>query len=271
MVNIENLIKRKIWEYYEANSENSLDTNGYVSKPEYNLISGIEMDDFRGDFEEGSGNELYKKFCAAHSSSALVVNTFARWRKEPSSLNIFGNTNFNTMKFEGKCSTGLKGTPPNLDILLSSDDSILGVESKFIEYLQPKKPLFSKSYQHKNLPQVEDEWWRLLEKVRNGNPQYLDIAQLIKHYLGLRYLNTNEGFENYETTLLYLFWEPENWEKYEIFINHRKEIEDFNNHVKSTAVRFVAKSYPELWKEWESQKNTPSHIDNLRSRYSLLI
>ena len=130
--------------------------------------------------KEGSGNELYKKFCAAHSSSALVVNTFARWKKDPTSLNIFGNTNFNTITFEGKCSTGLGGTPPNLDILLTNDDNIIGIESKFTEYLKPKKPHFSSSYQREKLPQAEDEWWSLLEKVRDGSPQYLDAAQLIK-------------------------------------------------------------------------------------------
>ena len=82
------------------------------------------------------------------------MNTFAYWKKDPSSLNIFGNTNFNTLTFEGKCSTGLGGTPPNLDILLTNDDSIIGIESKFTEYHKLKKPHFSSSYQRKKQPQA---------------------------------------------------------------------------------------------------------------------
>jgi len=203
--NIEEQIKREIRKRFEANSEHSLDTDGYVSEPEYNLISGIKMEDFQGDFEGGSGNELYKKFRAAHSSSALAVNTFARWRRDPSSLNVFGNTSFNTLKFEGKCSTGLGGTPPNLDILLTSDNSIIGIESKFTEFLNPKKPNFSGSYQRNKLSQAEDQWWNLLEKVKDGSPQYLDTAQLIKHYLGLRCLNNKDGFANHKITLLIYF------------------------------------------------------------------
>ena len=239
-----------------------------MSKPEHNLIPGIKMNDFQEDFDDDSGNELYKKFRAAHSSSALAVNTFARWRRKADSLNIFGNTNFNTLKFEGKCSTGLGGTPPNLDILLTTDDSIIGIESKFTEYLKPKKPHFSSSYQREKLSQAEDQWWSLLEKVRDGSPQYLDTAQLIKHYLGLRCLNNKEAFKNHKITLLYLFWEPENWKDYDVFKAHRKEIENFTNQVKGSSVKFIAKSYPELWKEWESQIGISNHLKLLRKRYS---
>jgi hypothetical protein len=271
MTNIENRIKNKIWECFEANSVHSLDLDGYVSKSEGNLVSGIEMKDFQKDFEGGNGNELYMKFRAAHSSSALAVNTFARWRRDPSLLNVFGNTSFNTLKFEEKCSTGLGGTPPNLDILLTNDDHVIGIESKFTEYLKPKKPHFSSSYQREKLPQAEDNWWNLLEKVKDGNPQFLDVAQLIKHYLGLRCLNNKEGFANHKITLLYLFWEPENWHNYDIFKNHRNEIEAFTYHVKGSSVKFVARSYPELWIEWDNQKGISAHVANLRSRYSLSI
>jgi hypothetical protein len=173
--------------------------------------------------------------------------------------------------FEGKCSIGLGGTPPNLDILLKNDDCIIGIESKFTEYLKPKKPHFSSSYQRDKLPQAEDQWWGLLEKVRDGSSQYLDTTQLIKHYLGLRCLNNKEGFANHKITLLYLYWEPVNWGDFDVFKNHREEIENFANQVKGSAVKFVAKSYPELWIEWDNQKDISDHAANLRSRYSLSI
>ena len=43
MAKIGNRIKKKIWECFEANSEYSLDIDGYVSEPKYNLISEIKM------------------------------------------------------------------------------------------------------------------------------------------------------------------------------------------------------------------------------------
>ena len=262
------MIIKKIWECFEKCSSCILDDKGYLSSLEYNLLPGIELKDFQEDFNESSGNELNKKICAVHSSSALVVNTFARWKEEPASLNIFGNTNFNTMEFGKKCSTGLRGMEPSSDILLISDNSVICVESKFTEYIKPKKMLFSSRYQREKLPQAEDEWWRLLEKIRDGSTQYLDAAQLIKHYLGLRHLSNQKNFENHKITLLYLFWEPENWEDFDIFRKHREEIKTFTDQVKCTSVQFVADSYLKLWKEWESKENISDHLKYLRKRYS---
>ena len=71
--------------------------------------------------------------------------------------------------------------------------------------------------------------------------------------------------------LLYLLWEPVNWNDFDVFKNHREEIENFANQVKGSTVKFVAKSYPELWIEWDNQKDISDHAANLRSRYSLSI
>jgi hypothetical protein len=71
--------------------------------------------------------------------------------------------------------------------------------------------------------------------------------------------------------LLYLLWEPENWNDFNVFKIHWKEIENFTNQVKGSAVKFVARSHPELWKELDEQKNISDHAANLRNRYSLSI
>jgi hypothetical protein len=58
------------------------------------LVSLRGQPDIKKDLESGAGKELEGKFCSAHSSSALVVNTFGPWRTNPSSLKLLGNANF---------------------------------------------------------------------------------------------------------------------------------------------------------------------------------
>ena len=62
----------------------------------YNLIEGVKAEDFAEDLACAAGNELVsqdgkpEKFCAAHSSSALVVNSFGPFRNHPERLSWAG-------------------------------------------------------------------------------------------------------------------------------------------------------------------------------------
>jgi hypothetical protein len=264
MSDITKLTQEKLLKRFKEYSTHQVDSEGYVYLPEHNLTPGITIDQFRDDLRQGSGEELRKKFLAIHSSSALAVNTFARWKKNPHTLSLCGVHGFNNIQFEQKCPTGLGGTPPNLDLLAESDEVVIGIESKFLEYFTPKKPTFSESYQRNCFPHAEDKWWSLLEEMRKIEPLNLDTAQLIKHYLGL--INQPD-YRNLKIILLYLFWEPGNWNEFDVFKRHREEINMFNERVKDTSVKFVAQSYPELWKEWESEKGLADHLRYLRERY----
>jgi len=263
-------VKQKLWEQFKEISVSPIDKNGYVLTPQENLLPGINLGDFQADFEQGSGNELEGKFLAVHSSSALVANTFSRWYKTPSKLLLWGNCNFKEINFEKKCPTGLGGMPPNLDMLVKNESIIIGVESKFLEYLTPKCSHFAKSYKRKNLPLCEDKWWEVLDSTCNGTAQHLDVAQLIKHYLGLR---KQYHSQNCRKVLLYCFWEPVNWEEIDVFVNHRQEIKEFADKVEGTSIQFVSQSYIELWDEWEKQSafNYKEHLEHLRKRYVISV
>jgi len=259
--------KRAVWQQFVSQSEFKIDDKGYVAEPWMNLLPGITMDSFESELDDGSGSELEGKFLAVHSSSALAVNAFAIWKKDFSNLSLCGKTEFTELEFEKKCSTGLGGTPPHLDVFLENRSTVVGIESKFLETLKPKKPHFASSYNRDNLPQIENEWWELLLEVSEGEPQYLDVAQLIKHYLGLR----NGWRGEKEIILLYLFWEPENAAHFVEFRRHREELAYFESRVRDSSVAFVGKSYPELWREWKAIQGTKDHVRNLRRRYSLKI
>jgi hypothetical protein len=75
-----------------------------------------------------------------------------------------------------------------------------------------------------------------MESLRDSALKYLDVAQLIKHYFGLR--NTAK-YTKRNITLLYLFWEPENSSKFDLFQKHRDELNEFAHDAADTSIRFV--------------------------------
>ncbi len=255
-----------LWGSFKETTGKSIDAKGYVERVEDNLLPGVTPEMFQGDLEGGSGNELARKFKAVHSSSALAVNTFATFKKDPGKLVLAGKTGFTKIQFEKQCRTGLGGAPPNLDLLAESATDVVGVESKFLEYLSPKKPKFANSYQKGKLPQAEDCWLKLIEELKDAKPQNLDAAQLVKHYLGLR-----KQYPTKHITLLYIFWEPKDWQDFEVFKLHRKEIKAFSEKVNNSRVNFVAQSYLELWNEWQGKGLFVKHIEGLQQRYGIEI
>jgi hypothetical protein len=67
----------------EAHPRAEYDQKGYACRWQDNVLSGIPFAEITNDFGAGAGRELDRKLCAAHSSAALVVNTFGPWRTQP--------------------------------------------------------------------------------------------------------------------------------------------------------------------------------------------
>jgi hypothetical protein len=246
------------------------DDNGYFRKPQDNLLPGVRLEQFEQDLRTGAGHELRSKFCAIHSSSALAVNTFAPFKDEPTDLMFLGRTGFGPPAFEHVLPTGLKGTPPTLDVFFRREDEAIAVESKFLEYFMPKKAEFSPSYKRKALPWVEGSWWRVVENAMQAGKRYLDVAQLAKHYFGLsRLLEFGDalGWKPEKATLLYLFWEPGNSTEIGVCVSHRREIEDLVAAVSGSKVAFRSLSYSELWQSWEKIPRLAEHAGHLKQKY----
>lgn len=178
------------------------DSRGYLEAYEPNLFRPLSSAAL-ASFRKGSGNELDAvgdrpaKMRATHSSSALAVNVFDHWSEKPDvvlqALSL--PTGAVAMHFESQFNTGLRGNPPNLDLCIRwADGTLLGIESKFTEWLTPK----SKNKEHfesKYFPSERDLWSvrgmpccqelaRLIHE-RKVNYRYLDAPQLLKHALGL--------------------------------------------------------------------------------------
>jgi hypothetical protein len=241
---------------------------GYLANPEMNLLPGVTPKMIKDDYLKGSGHEWKSKFRAIHSSAALAANTFGRWKTEPALLTLGGHTGFDKLEFEAQCPTGLGGTPPNLDVLLKSTNTVIGIESKLLEPLTPTTPKFSASYSKDRLPLCDDIWWNLLEQVRQSPATHLDAAQLIKHYLGLR--KKSSDYKN--VLLVYLFWKPLNADKIDVYARHAEALETFRRAVQhSKTMRFISLDYLQLWDAWEKDRNMAEHARLLKDRYCVEI
>ena len=268
----------------------------YVREPADNLIPGVTLDDFEADLDAADGNELRDgktrpaKFCASYSSSALAVNTFAPFKTHPDALTLAGIGGFTQpLKFEVKCPNGLheeNGSPsrsPNLDVLAFAGDTVVAVESKFLEPLSLKKQELSPKYLAPFLgtddtrPIAEPEWSEMYKRVSRmaAYPKEelpytrLDAAQLVKHYLGLKV-----SYPHQKRVLVYLYWEPTNAGSIDACKRHRREVEDFARRVAGCDTTFIAMSYPDLWSEWQGKSTwpgMPEHLTRVRDRYRFAI
>jgi hypothetical protein len=253
-----------------ANAGAPFNAAGYASTLEGNLVFGVSRDLFEADYRAGAGHELDWKMRAAYSSAALVVNTFAPWKKAPSTLFLANLTGFNSLRFEAVFQTGLGGTPPHLD-LFAAGPAPVAVESKCLEYLTRKTPVFSPSYDSIADFRRDSPWFRLIDLLRREPTRfrYLDVSQLVKHALGLM---RSPFAEN--VSLLYLYWEPLNHLEFGEFQLHRQEIESIQALLRGARPPLRSVSYAELWEEWQCTNKEQwlnAHLDRLRERYAVVI
>ena len=246
---------------------------GYTTDFHDTLLPLVEPVDFETDLSAGDGNELQTKFRAVHSSSGLAVNTFAPFRRRIADLALPGGTGFDTLAFEQKCPTGLRGgRPPNLDVLLSGPGGVVGIESKLTEQLSQHRAAFSPAYGEQIRDWRRDQGWfrEMLRLIETPDAYvWLDAAQLIKHAFGLA-----RTYGDRPVTLFYLFWEPANPDACPEFAAHRNEIAAFADRVAGATPGFLALSYPDLWRFWQAAAPPPwlaGHVDALTRRYAVMV
>jgi hypothetical protein len=256
--------------------------DSYCDTPIDNLIGTITLGQARSALDQlggGDGGELIvragklaPKFCAAYSSSALAVNTFAPWLGHEKSLVLVGRSGFAELAFEVRFPTGLQGNPPNLDVVAQTSETLVAIESKCLEYLGEHEARFQQSYDDVVVELAHESWIKLFQDLKR-DPRLLSrlgVGQLMRHYLGLRRAIVNGETE--AATLLYIFWEPENASSFDEFAAHRNDLDRLMQRVSDPTVRIAAASYPELWQSW-AQSSGPDWLTNhllaLRQRYTL--
>ena len=250
-----------------------LDSRGYVLDLESNLREPLSAHAWSG-FRGGSGSELESHMKALHSSSALVANVFNHWTgryKAPLlyALGVEGGDPAVQMDFEAQFSTGLGGTPPNLDVAIwLNSGALVAVESKFTEHMTRStrgKADFSSSYfplsgglwADVGLPRCQ----RLAKMLRDGDwrPEFLDPGQLLKHVLGL-------AKQGNRFTLCYLYFDCAG----ERSDAHREEVQSFAAQV-GEEIQFRALTYQGMFSALSAaataDAESVAYLEYLSNRY----
>ncbi len=242
----------------------SFDTDDYVPSIEANLLRKELSSRARAGYEAGAGKELETHMRALHSSSALVVNIFDYWTDRDCKvplLRSLGSTfaGAASLDFEVKFPTGLRGTSPHLDVVITlSSGHIIAIESKFTE---PFESAFSPRY----FPDPDDLWEpRELSALRqyaeelNECPSF-HPEQLLKHSLGL----ARKHGKDFSLYYLYYAWPGKQADA------HEREISVFADRVKGK-INFTALSYQQVFRSLSTSPQASDHadyLDYLRKRY----
>ncbi len=248
----------------------AIDDQGYVARPEENLIPGLSLNDFANDITRGAGQERIGKSRAVHSSAALAINCFAPLRASFHRFDIGDCRDLQVDGFERRFSIGLaRSQAPHVDVVANGRGGMVAIQSTCLEYLTLKRATFSPRYR----TQIVDErckgpWFEEMVRLASGRGSgyvMIDAAQLIEHALGLTRASA------LPTTLLYLFWEPMDAGLSPLFARHRGEIDVFAARVEGSTLRFAAMSYAELWSEWDDSGDPflRAHVAALRARYEV--
>ena len=208
---------------------------------------------------------------AVDSPTMLAVNSFALWHRSPDLLPLAEAVGYEVLRFDARCPTGVRGTPPHLDLLALRADRVVAVTTRCTEYLLRRRGRLAAAYDELAIPPPLAPWAAELARLREdpGRYRHLDAAALIKHALGL-----GRTFPDRPVVLLYLFWEPLDATRFEAFRRHRSELAAFARAVAPAAVRLESLSVCELWRQW-ALRDRPDWlaplIARLEERYAVAI
>jgi len=249
--------------------------NEYLKTPKENLLKTVKnWSEIENDLGGGQGGELKPnnegkvKFCSVRSSAALCVNIFAPFKENK----FYDSKNFEIAFFEKKIWTGIKSSYPNLDFYLENENEIIGIESKFTEYFDEKiehtNKNLSKYIDRRELNYLPVNFNENIIKfyVDKEEKMFLDVAQLIKHSMAL----IRESKMNKKPCLVYIYWQPNNYQEIEICQKHNKELLDFTNRI-SSFINFKHLTYNELFDEYENNSMFKEHFSLAKNRYSFCI
>ena len=242
------------------------------------FLPGVSVDDVT-DLYNASGNEISSgKFDHPESSAALAGNSFGWFLHRPNELPVLpgvaGDWSPKWLSLEEVVRfpwTG--GRHPQLDVLIVTDSSLIGVESKRFEpFRDAKTAHFSAAYRR----DVWGENMRGYEQIRDHcDYQFLDAAQLVKHAFALRTAVHDADYSPHKSAyglspiLFYLYAEPATVASNKINA-HRQEINRFQTTVADDEVRFISCDYQTLLNDWRknSDQKIRDHAKEIIKRFA---
>ena len=168
-----------------------------------------------------------------------------------------------------------------MDVYFETNYETIGVESKFTEFLTPKlshtNANLDKYLNNSKLDYLPNKFnTDLIEYYVNvSDKMYLDVAQLIKHGIGI--INEAQNRHKFilnammsQPVLVYIYWQPLNWYNFELFRKHNDEIIEFQKRIKPF-LTFIPISYLDFWKMYINDRVLGNLICKLKERYLIEI
>jgi hypothetical protein len=195
---------------------------------------------------------------------ALALNSFLPWLEQPEGLQLAGITRFRELNFDARCPTGVRGTPPHIEVVASGPAGVVGVTVRVFEYLTLRQSRLSAAYATLEVPPALVAWSALMRSDEEGRDRfrYVDVPALGKLAVGLGRI-----FEHRPVRLLYVFLEPVDAAAVPPFVDHRAELARVTERTQDSAVVLVACSFHELWEEW-CVAETPARLREIAAQLS---
>jgi hypothetical protein len=242
-----------------------LHADGRIRRVSDLLIAGVEHDRLPDALDRARMRQ-------PHSAAALAINCFLPWQAATDQLSLDRWSGFDAIQLVVRCPTGLRGTPPHLDLLALRDRAAVAVTVRCTEYLSRRKSPVAPSYD-RLLAQTPglDPWADQLAELRAApdRRQYIDLGALVKHALAL-----GRTFPDRPASLLYLYWEPLDADRFTEFGEHRRELGELAEAIEGARVAFTSRSFTSLWRDWDAQASPswlPRHVARLRARYGVTL
>jgi hypothetical protein len=229
------------------------------------LIPGVEP-----ERPDSRVQELLRRPIRPDGAMALALNSFLPWLSCPEALRLGGVSRFRELNFDARCPTGVRGTPPRIELVASGADGVVGVTVRVFDYLGRRQSRLSPAYAGFAVPAALASWADLAgagTAGAGGRSGYVDVPALAKLAFGL-----GQIFARRPVKLLYLFLEPVAAGGEVPFAEHRAELARLVERTRESAVALVPVSFHELWEAWATTDIPPglrATIAELSRRYAV--
>jgi hypothetical protein len=245
------------------------------------FLPHLPQDLILAQLSRSPGNEVKSgKIDSPESSAALVANGFGRFLDQPQSLPPLPGVPMGpALTVELAAQMGFPwsgGRHPWLDVGISTETTLIGVESARYEPFRPAKASgFADVYDRPVWGTNMARYLRLMSDLVEGTVQFqcLDAVQLVKNALGLR---TRAEKRALGAVMVYLYAEPAQWAQSGKAVDkgrqaqHRKEIAQFAGMVRGDQVAFVPLRWADLVADWAKNPALKDHAEAMLGHFGPL-
>ena len=225
------------------------------------LVDGVDVAHL-----EQRHHALRSRLARPECAMALALNSFLPWHGHMAGLRLCGTEGFTDLQFDGRCPTGVRGTPPHVDVIAAGAKGVVGACVRVYDYLGLRPSIMSAGYRTLVVGEGMSAWAELLSEAAAF--RYLDVAALAKIAIGLGRIFTRRPVR-----LLYLFLEPEQAAALH-FAGHRAELAQAIARTAGSLVTLDGRSLHELWRDWcvgSAPATVRASASELSRRYGVVL